>query len=500
MMDGINPVSLAIVIIYMSMLAFIGWISRNKVKSCSDWYVGNFQIGGVIMGVAFFATYFSAVLMVGFAGSASKWGMSATVIGMWHPVAALIAFAVLAPTLAKMFRSLGAMTFSEFLTLRFKSQLLGSLSSLLTAIFIIPYTVSAFLAMGTALSLLVNMPIWVGIVASGIIIALYVFTGGLFSATLAEFLQGIIMTVAVVCVWAVSYSILGGFLPAHEALASISISAVTFPALGSPLWTTMIGLTAVMGFGMLAQPQMVLRYSTICSKMDVKKAMVIAVFGSLIFPLAAYSYGPLSRAILALPEYGIDVMTIANDNVIIPTFVNLALPSWLAALFLIGILGAAVSTIDALVHLMAGTVTRDLIIPILKPKITDKGQLNTTKVLSLVLSLGSCIVAAIFSTGLIYQLASYTWRVLASAFMGPILAAVFIKGANKTGALTGMVVGFLSSQLWYLYSNNIWLAIFNVAKCPIDPFFIGVPLSIIATVIGNRFGKAPEDIVKLLFK
>ena len=225
-----------ILVVYMIALGSIGWYGRNKVKSCADWYVGNFQIGGIIMGVAFFATYFSAVLMIGFAGSASQWGMSATVIGMWHPVAALIAFGVFAPSLARMFKKLNALTFSEFLSLRFKSQALGSASSLITSVFIIPYTVSAFIAMASVFSILIGIPFWIGVLLSGAIIALYVFSGGLFTVTIAEFIQGIVMLVAVVVILIVCYTTLGGFLPAHQALADISASAVSFPALPSSFW------------------------------------------------------------------------------------------------------------------------------------------------------------------------------------------------------------------------------------------------------------------------
>ena len=138
-MAEINMVSVGIIIVYMVLLAAIGWFSRNKIKSCADWCVGNFRIGGVIMGVAFFATYFSAVIMVGFAGLSSKLGLSTLVIGLWHPVATLIAFGLMAPLLAKMFKELKALTFSEFFTLRFKSQTLGTITSLVIAIFIFPY-------------------------------------------------------------------------------------------------------------------------------------------------------------------------------------------------------------------------------------------------------------------------------------------------------------------------------------------------------------------------
>lgn len=464
---------IVVIAFYMATLAVVGWLGKKKVSSISDWYVGGFKIGGVVMGVAFFATYFSAVLMIGFAGSASKWGMSATVIGMWHAVSAVIAFAVLAPRLSKAFRGLNAMTFSEFLSLRYGSKALRYISALIIAIFIIPYTVSAFIAMGSAISTIVGTPFWMGVLVAGAIIAVYVFSGGLFSATLAEFIQGIVMTIAVVAVWIFSYTLLGGFVQAHEAMAAIDIKSVTFPAFGTTTWSVIIGLTAVMGFGMLAQPQMVLRYATISSKMNTKRALLIATFGSLLFPLAAYSYGALSRPILA--SFGIDVM-ILKDDLIVPLFVKTAFPSWLSVLFLAGIMCAATSTIDALIHMTAGTLTRDLIRPASKT-MSDKTQLRMTKIISLVLSLGCCIIA-IYPPGLIYQLTAYTWQVLASSFMGPLVMALFYKGANKYGALAGMVAGFASAQLWYFFLAP--------PVTPIYPFFPGVASSVIVSYLVSR--------------
>ncbi|MDI9643912.1 MAG: hypothetical protein QFX35_01685 [Candidatus Verstraetearchaeota archaeon] len=470
----------SVVVVYMVALAIVGWLGKKRVRSSSDWYVGGFKIGGIVMGVAFFATYFSAVLMVGFAGSSSQWGMSATVIGMWHAVCAVLAFAVLAPRLSKQFRELNAMTFSEFLSLRYKSPALGYISAGIIAIFVIPYTVSAFIAMGSALSVVVGIEFWIGVLVAGAIIAIYVFSGGLFSATLAEFIQGIVMTVSVVAIWLFSYYLLGGFVEAHEAMAAIDVNSVTFPAFGTNLWSTIVGLTAVMGFGMLAQPQIVLRYATISSRMNIKRALVIATAGSLIFPLAAYSYGALSRPILA--SFGIDVMNktqIPSVDLIIPKFVTIAFPPWLSVLFLAGIMCAATSTIDALVHMTAGTMTRDLIRPVIR-SMSDKGQLRLTKFISLAVSLGCCLMA-VYPPGLIYQLTAYTWQVLASSFMGPMLIALFYRGANKYGALTGMVAGFAMAQLWYLFLAP--------PKTPLYPFFPGVAVSIVLAYLVSRLTK-----------
>lgn len=483
-MAEINLVSVAIIAVYMIALAAIGWFSRAKVKSCADWCVGNFRIGGVIMGVAFFATYFSAVIMIGFAGLSSKLGLSTLVIGLWHPVATLVAFGLLAPVVARMFKELNAYTFSEFFTLRFKSQALGTITSLVIAIFIFPYTISAIIAMGSALSALVGLPFWIGVLASGIIVAIYIFSGGLFSATLAEFFQGIVMIIAVVGVSLVSYTILGGVLPAHQALADINPSLVSFPALGSSTWVTIIGLTAVMSFGVLAQPQIVLRYATISNRINIKKALIIAALGTLIFPLAAYSYGALSNPILR--SFGFNPATMAQD-VIIPTFVNIALPPWLAALFLVGMLCAATSTIDALVHMTAGTVTRDIVKPIFKKGMTDKGQLRLMQVMSLIFALGACFIA-IYPIATIVQLASYAWTVISSAFFGPLLVAVFSRRADWKSALGGLVVGFTVAQLWYLYP-----------PIPLHAFFPGVASSILVSLALSRFGRPPKDIVERLF-
>jgi len=155
---------------------------------------------------------------------------------------------------------------------------------------------------------------------------------------------------------------------------------------------------------------------------------------------------------------------------------------------LVGMLCAATSTIDALVHMTAGTFARDIVKPIFKRDMTDKGQLKMMQIMSLVFAIGACLVA-IYPQQTIVQLASYAWTVISSAFFGPLLVAVFCRRADWKSALGGLVVGFAVAQFWYLYP-----------PIALHAFFPGVGASILTSFALSRFGKPPQDIVERLFK
>lgn len=71
------------------------------------------------------------------------------------------------------------------------------------------------------------------------------------------------------------------------------------------------------------------------------------------------------------------------------------------------------------------------------------------------------------------------------------IASVYWKNANKVGVLSSMIAGGLSNILW---TSLNWEAVTGI-----HPFLAGLIISIIAMLIGNRFGTPPSEKIQKIF-
>ncbi len=207
-----------------------------------------------------------------------------------------------------------------------------------------------------------------------IIIAVYVIMGGLKGVMYTDAFQGgSIMFIGMVILIIFTYSKLGGFVAAHQSLTDMADIAVkvfgknghtgwtSFPTFGSPYWIIVV-TTIIMGvgIGVLAQPQLIVRFMTVKSNRELNRAVLIGGLFILVMTGVAFIVGPLSNVFF----YHIDPETkgkiaivAANKNVaeIIPLYINHAMPQWFTAIFMVTLLSAAMSTLSSQFHAMGGT-------------------------------------------------------------------------------------------------------------------------------------------------
>jgi solute:Na+ symporter, SSS family len=136
------------------------------------------------------------------------------------------------------------------------------------------------------------------------------------------------------------------------------------PALGSPLWWTVV-TTIIMGvgIGVLAQPQLAMRFMTVSSNKSLYRA--IAVGGVFIFFMTgtAFLVGPLTNLYFYNTRGLISVAAMPGGNIdlIIPTFISEIMPTWFLYLFMIALLSAAISTLSSLIHVQGTSLGKDIL-------------------------------------------------------------------------------------------------------------------------------------------
>ena len=136
-----------------------------------------------------------------------------------------------------------------------------------------------------------------------------------------------------------------------------------------------------------------------------------------------------------------DIMVMANPEIA-------ELPNWVIALLAAGALAAALSTAAGLLLVISSSVSHDLIKKIIKPDVSEKGELIAARISAFF----AVIMAGYFGInppGFVAAVVALAFGLAAASFFPAIVMGIFYKRMNKEGAISGMVTG-LFLMLFYM--------------------------------------------------
>jgi cation/acetate symporter len=136
-----------------------------------------------------------------------------------------------------------------------------------------------------------------------------------------------------------------------------------------------------------------------------------------------------------------DIMVMANPEIA-------ELPNWVIALLAAGALAAALSTAAGLLLVISSSVSHDLIKKIIKPDVSEKGELIAARISAFF----AVLMAGYFGInppGFVAAVVALAFGLAAASFFPAIVMGIFYKRMNKEGAVSGMIVGLLL-MLFYM--------------------------------------------------
>jgi SSS family solute:Na+ symporter len=359
-----------------------------------------------------------------------------------------------------------------------------------------------------------------------IITAAYVITGGLIAVMYTDAMQGTLMFVGMAILMVFTYVNLGGINSAHLALTNLASMVpeamaqqghtgwTSMPAFGSPIWWTLVSTIVLgVGVGVLAQPQLAVRFMTVKNTTSLKRAVLSG--GPFIFMMVgvAYVVGALSnvyfvntRGVLSIDAAG------GNIDTIMPEYINSAMPDIFVVFFMLTLLAAAMSTLSSLFHNMGTAIGHDLY----REYIMHGNIGHTISITKLGIAFTiiiSVILAYILPIGIIARATAIFFGLTAAAFLPMYAGAIFWKRMTKEGAVASMLVGTFSSLFWLTFVHakeasalGISQAIFGQATLLtgtwtlVDPILVATPLSVlVAIVISLLTEPAPKEHIEKCF-
>ena len=493
--------------IYLVMILCLGYLGYKKTKAAEDYLVAGRNAHPVVIALSYGATFISTSAIVGFGGQAANLGMGLIWLTVFNiGVGILLAFVIFGKKTREVGSRLKAITFPDLMGKVYSSQFMQVVSGLVIIIGMPLYTAAVLIGGAQFIKETLGISYSVSLIGFAIIVAIYVIFGGLIAVMYTDAVQGAIMLVGMTFLLIFTYVILGGVEAAHTALTNMANLVPTklaeqgmngwtvMPDLGSPIWFTLVTtLVLGVGIGVLAQPQLVVRFMTAKDNRSLNRAVLVGGPFILMMTGVAFTVGALTNVYFYQAK-GTLAVAAAGGNVdsVIPLFINLATPDWFTVLFMVTLLAAAMSTLSSLFHTMGTALICEL---------WGRGRecalsLKANQAGVLIMIIISLIVAFLMPGSIIALATAMFMGLCASAFLPVFAVAVYCKKPDPLAAKVSLVVGAVVWFVWALFVDAKYAAVFGLSTAVLgtpsvltypwnamDPIIIGLPLSALTILI-----------------
>ena len=491
------------IVLYLAFMIAVGVITSKKNKSSDDFYLGGRKLGPFVTAMSAEASDMSGWLLMGLPGLALMTGLAEavwTAVGL--SIGTYINWLIVAKRLRVYSEKINAVTLPEFFSKRFNdsSNILSVIAALVIIIFFIPYTASGFSACGKLFGTLFGMDYHLAMVLSAAVIVLYCTLGGFLAASTTDFVQSIVMTVALITVVGLGAGAVNGFGPVFDNVKGFDGYLDVFKgfsvadnATGSYGFLPIVS-TLAWGLGYFGMPHILLRFMAIDNPAKLKTSrrvasvwVVISMGVAILIGVVGYSL--MKEGIVPAYESASAAETIIVD---ISKYISLknGFFAFLAGVFLSGILASTMSTADSQLIAASSSVTQDILVDTMKLKLTDKQVMRIARSSVIVIAL----IAVFFAwdpTSSVFRIVSFAWAGFGAAFGPVVLIGLFWKRANRFGALAGMVAGGAMIFIWKFGIAKIGGAFAIYELLP--AFLCGAIAMIVVSLVTEAPGKEIED-------
>ncbi|MCK0100072.1 sodium/proline symporter PutP [Qipengyuania sp. S6317L1] len=475
-----NTLTLATLALYFLAMIGIGLYAWRKSTDTSEGYLlAGRNLPPSVAALSAGASDMSGWLLLGLPGALYAAGLVEAWIGIGLFAGAVLNWVIVAPRLREQTERYGnALTIPEFLANRFpdKGVALRVVSALIVVVFFTVYTAAGLVGGGklfeTAFAgVLPNvgmsdyaLGIWI---TAGIVLA-YTMVGGFLAVSLTDFVQGIIMMLALVIMPVVVMFGSGG--DAGGSLSEVPIDG--FLSLTNGL--TAIGFISAVtwGLGYFGQPHIIVRFMAIDTVEKVAAArniglswMGVSLLGAVGMGLAGRAYAERNGIVVEDPE---TIFIVLSELLFHPAITGFLFAALLAAIM---------STISSQLLVSSSSLTEDFYRLFLRKQASEREAVNVGRICVALVALAAIVLAS-DPDSQVLGLVANAWAGFGAAFGPLILLALTWRGMTGSGALAGLVTGALIVGLWIgLGWNQSFLG--GPGLYEIVPGFLGALIAIV---------------------
>ena len=448
------------ILVYLGCMLYVGYRCSKNNNDSADFYLGGRKLGPLVTAMSAEASDMSSWLLMGLPGLAYLTGVADagwTAIGL--AIGTYLNWRIVAKRIRRYTHVAGnSITLPSFFSNRYRDEkkILQSIGAIFIVIFFIPYTASGFAACGKIFSSLFGINYQVAMVISALIIVGYTTLGGFLAASTTDFIQSIIMSIALIIVFIFGINVAGGVSAVVENAQSLpgylTMHTTYDPVSGTEQPYPIISIVSMIawGLGYFGMPHILLRFMAIEDEEKLKLSRKVATGWVVISLAVAVLIGIIGLAMTAAGEL-IPLEGSASETIIVKIADLMSqhgvLPALLAGTILAGILASTMSTADSQLLAASSSVSSDLLGDFLKKKTGKKGSMFADRITLLIIALVAVFLARDPNSS-VFNIVSFAWAGFGAVFGPVVLFALFWKRSNWQGALAGMISGGAMVFIW----------------------------------------------------
>ena len=466
---SLNLLDWFIIIIYLTAMVGLSFFLARGQKTARDYYLGGNKTAPLPIALSTMATQCSTNSLLG-APAFVAFAAGGGILWLQYELAVPFAMIALMAVIFPVFRRLKLISLYAYLQKRFDRKTRMAISILFQFLRAFSTGVTVY---GISLVLMVclDLPFWAAVLLLGGITVLYDVLGGMRAVIWSDVIQVVVLFGAILAAVAVTIHMVGGIEEVFIRFDPRRLQAVDFGhhGLGDgktfAFWPMLLGgLFLYLSYYGCDQTQAQRELST-RSVDDTRQALFLD--GMLRFPLVvSYCFLGVCLGAYAMVHPGfvaglpLNETGSANYNLAVPIFVLKNFPHGLIGLVMVGLVAAAMSSLDSTLNALSALSMQDLVGGFVKREFSHRTEILLSKMLTV--CWGVVCLTFSFYVGNVSQTIIESVNKIGSLINGPLLA-VFLMGmltrrVNGQGALLGLIVGF-SGNLWlWRYAPNIsWL-------------------------------------------
>lgn len=411
---------------YSAALITIGVTVARFVRGSSDFFVAGRKLGAPLVFVSVLASNIGAGATIGATGLGYREGLSA----WWWSGSAAIGSIFLAlfvgPKLWRVAADNNLYTAGDYLELRYGPAVRGIVASLIW-VATLSILAGQLIAGAAVLSVVAGVPRWVGTIISAVVMTVTFVSGGLLGSTWVNLVQLVVLLIGFSISLPMVLSHAGGlsaiFANPNIPSAFSDIMHSNGPSSGW-MWIITLGPAFVISPGLMQKA-----YGA-SSEHAVRNGIGVQAIALAIFAFIPALFGMAARAMHP---------GLTDPNIVLPTILVEALPAGLGAIALAAVFSAEVNTCDALLFMLATSLSQDLYKRFIKRDASDAQVLLVARLAAVLGGVGGVLFALRLAT--IVDALRIFYTILGVTLLVPVVGGLYVKRAGTREALASMAAG-----------------------------------------------------------